>query len=67
MAAGAAIAWERTEEKRIRRGSRTWVMPRGASSRLAEGWAARMALDILAADALPPGPATIAGDNLGIV
>eukprot|EP00974_Lingulodinium_polyedra_P016899 1640021-Lingulodinium_polyedra.AAC.1 len=67
MAAGAAIAWERSEEGWVRRETRTWVTPRGASSTMAEGWAARVALELAASDAIPPGPTTMVGGNLGIV
>eukprot|EP00974_Lingulodinium_polyedra_P022998 2218754-Lingulodinium_polyedra.AAC.1 len=45
-AAGAAIAWAREERGWSRRETRTWGNPRGANSVLAEGWAARMAMEL---------------------
>eukprot|EP00974_Lingulodinium_polyedra_P133845 11227186-Lingulodinium_polyedra.AAC.1 len=34
---------------------------------LADGWAARVALELADSEAIPPGPTAIVGDNLGVV
>eukprot|EP00974_Lingulodinium_polyedra_P010412 999898-Lingulodinium_polyedra.AAC.1 len=47
VAAGAAIAFGRTDVGRGRRATTTWIIPEGAPSGDAECWAAKMALDIL--------------------
>eukprot|EP00974_Lingulodinium_polyedra_P112072 10842218-Lingulodinium_polyedra.AAC.1 len=40
-------------------------MPQGANSVIAEGWEARVALELADSGAIPPGPTTLVGDNLG--
>eukprot|EP00974_Lingulodinium_polyedra_P013434 1299602-Lingulodinium_polyedra.AAC.1 len=46
VAAGAAIAWVRGGHGWARGGTRGWVMPQGANSVIAEGSAARVALEL---------------------
>ena len=67
MAAGAAVLWSSDGGEPLPASTRTWILPRGADSQVAEAWGGRMALE-LAADELRDGEAvTIVGDNLAVV